>query len=205
MAGNRALSKEISFKKKGKLPTKRTINLADSTKPKGINWAIAIPLIIVIIALAVLFAKFAVVDQFAKLSKLQSENSEIQRNIDKMYEEIAKFDEVKSEYAHYTFSGFTEEELSRADRNGVLDLIDKYVMPSAVLDSWTLYGNTLVMMVSGITLGEANSIVANLETDPTISFCSVQTASMDNGASEFVTAKITAYLTAEVPAEGGTK
>lgn len=205
MAGKGALSKNISFKKKGKIPTKRTINLAEATKKKGIKWAVAIPLIVVVIAIAVLIAKFAVIDQFAKLSELQSENARIQSNIDRMYSEIEKFADVQAEYAHYTYSGFTEDEVYRADRKEVLKLIDKYVINASVLDSWTLNDNTLIIMISGISLADANAIVANLETDPTVSFCTVQTASTNNGGVEVVSAKITAYLTSVVPTEGGTR
>jgi len=197
-----ALSKDIGFKKKVKIPTKRNINFVEITESNGIKWQVAIPLIVLIIVVAVLVAKFAVIDQFAKLNAIQSENVQIQSNIDMMNAQIAKFDDIKAEYAHYTYSDMTEEELSRADRKEVLGLINKYVLPSAVLDSWVVNGNTLVINITGITLAGANNIVSKMGSDPIVTYCTVQTATTDNEVSTVINSKITATLTV-ASEEGG--
>lgn len=192
-------------KKNIKLPTKRTLNFAESTKQKGINWFLAIPLIIVILILVGLFAKYAVIAPFNKLNKLRSENAALKRTNDEIYEKIASFEDAEEEYAHYTFSGFTEEEADRADRYDAVKLIDKYIRPSAKVTTWSLNGNTMVVSLTGADLEAANKVVANLEKDETVNFCTVKNATTSTVGTEEAIVKITIYLNALTAQEGGNK
>ncbi len=187
------LSKEITISKKGKLPVKKTINLA-AAKKSSIKLGIAIPAIIVILALAFLIGKFAIVDRYAELSKLQSHNNEVRNNIDGIYAQIKGFEGVEEEYAHYTYSDFSEKEINQADRDDVITMISKHVKNENTIDNFVLNDNTLVLTLTGMTLDQANKIAQDMETEDIVSYCSVQTASTKNEAQANVTVKITIYL-----------
>ena len=201
MAQGINLKKDISFKKKGKLPTKKTINLAGFSDQKKINWAVAIPLIIVILAAAAAIGKLGVYDRYQKLYALQNENAKISARIDAIKDEIEVYKVLTAEYAHYTFSNFTSEEMNRVDRVDVIKLLDKYVLPTANVGAWSLYHNTLTLTISDTTLAIANGIVAELEQDEMVNFCIVTTASTKVYDTDIVNATVTIYLNGPVDLE----
>lgn len=185
MAG--ALSKELSLpfgkgkgKGKGKipknqLPSKRSINLAIEEK-KNVKVSIAVPAIILILLCTYLFSKYFVIDRFAKVAAAQQQVAALQTRLDAGYEELAGFDDLAEMYAHYTFSGMTQEELTRTDRVSVLTLIQTVVMPRAGVASWSLTANQLTMNMTSSTLQQINLIVQSLEEDPLVDYCTVSTA-----------------------------
>lgn len=172
------LKKDLSIKKKEKLPAKRVINLAEVSAPAKMNWKVAVPAIIVILVLATLIGKFGVADRYSKLSALESENTSIQSRIDDYYAVISEND-VSEEYAHYTYSGMSESEKNRADRLEILKLVDKYVRPVANVDSLTIYENTLTMTCTGASLEQMRGVVLQMEQDEMVNFCQVNAAMTD--------------------------
>ena len=197
------LKKNISIGSKGKLPSKTTINLVQKDA-KSINWLIAIPAIIVIIAVAALIAKVAVVDRLAELEAIRNENASIQRRIDEYNAQILSYADVQEEYYHYTYTGMNSEERNRTDRVEIIELMDKYVLPKSNVDSWTIYGNVLTTTMSDISLKVANEIVADIESDPLVNYCTLTTATTDNSYDEdIIKANMTVYLNGPVDLEGG--
>ena len=183
-----------------RVPTKRTINLATAGQKKT-NFALAIPLIIVIIVLAGLFGKFMVADKIAAQMKASAEVSSLQRELDEKYAALdALSDSLSEDYAHYTYKDFTEEELTTADRLQVLNLIDQYILPEADVEEWSLVGNLLTMPITADTLEDINKIVDKLNTCVIVDPCSLTTAtnetrdSRGNEVSGKVTAQISVYL-----------
>ena len=191
-----ALKKDLS-KKKVKLPNKRTINLAKVTEPPRINIAKAIPAALLICAAAGLFAKFAVVDRYNELSEIQRNNSELSAQIDRYKQIIIENEGLDEEYAHYTYTGMTEEENNRVDRVSAMNLVEKYVFRDTTLESMTVYGNTITLTCSGATLDTFRAIVAEMEKDPAVNFCTVNAANTGTTnvtAEDYVKAQIVIYL-----------
>lgn len=176
VAVSKASDKKLkSARRRGQLPAKRSINLAKVGEKKT-NMGLAIPGVILIVILAALLSKFLVIDRMAEVSAAESRVSQLQSRLDAGYRELADYDDISDLYAHYTFSGMTEEELQRTDRAEILALLHRSVTPTAVVESWSLTGN--VMTVSLITddLKEVNRLVQIIEADDLVDFCAVSSA-----------------------------
>ncbi len=159
----------------GRIPNKTDINLAVIGEKK-INALVALPAILLILLAAALFSKFLVYDRMQEVAAAQREVSDLQRQLDAGYEELADFAELSDLYAHYTYSGMTAEEQERIDRVEVLSLIGRVVLPQAGVENLTIAGNQMTLNMSGNTLQEINLLVQKLEADPLVDFCSVTTA-----------------------------
>ena len=190
-----------ALRRHGQIPSKRTINLA-TIGEKPVRVGLAIPAIILILLAAAAFSKFLVIDRFAKVTAAQHVVYELQNQLDAGYEELADFDDLSNLYAHYTYSGFTQEELNRTDRVDVQELIRNMIIPYAEVSSWTISGNQLTVEMVGDTLQQINLIVQQLEQQDLVDFCTVNTANTDdntrgNNTTEefsFVKARVVAYL-----------
>ena len=194
---------------RGKIPTKTEINLAVIGE-KHINPLVAMPAILLIILLAALFGKFLVVDRLAAVAEAEREVSQLQTQLDAGYKELTDFAELSDLYAHYTFSGMTQEEQTRVARGEVLSLIQRVVLPQAGIDSLSVTDNEMTLNMTGSTLQEINLLVQKLEADPLVNFCTVTTAESSEynnhldiyNADGVVTARVVAYLVAETEAAG---
>lgn len=190
----------FSLKKPTKVKAPRPkyyLNLAGYNKKEGSLLKFIIIVAVIVIAVVVL-AKFLVFDRFAELERAQAEAASLQAQIDANYAEIQKLDGLSDEYAHYTYSGMTEDEMALVSRTDVLDLISRLVVPYATIASWSLQGNTLTMTINDTTLNKANQIVAQMGSEPIVNYAFVQTAATD-GSQEIlpgsvVSAQLTAYL-----------
>lgn len=199
-----------ALRRHGQIPSKRTINLAIiGEKPMRVG--LAIPAIILILLAAAAFSKFLVIDRFAKVTAAQNVVYELQRQLDAGYEELADFDDLSNLYAHYTYSGFTQEELNRTDRVDVQELIRNMIIPYAEVSSWSVTGNELTVNMVAESLQQVNLIVQQLEAQDIVDFCTVNTANTNdntrgNRTSEefsYVRARVLAYLNAGTEVDNG--
>ena len=199
-ATNTAGKQKVALPKLGlrQYPVKRSINLMAVGK-KPINYSLVIPSLILLIALIVLFSKFLVIDRLAEVAAAQKQVSEYQARLDADYREIAGFEDLNEVYAHYTYSGFTQEELARPSRVAVLDMIRKVVLPKAQLSSWALSGDELTLVLTGNNLQEINMLAQAIQDDDLVNYCTVSTASTNDSRyseyeTETVSARILVYL-----------
>ena len=183
-----------------RIPTKRSINLA-LLNVKKINWFAAAPLILLIVAAAAAFAKFGVADQFAAVSRLRSEGDALQDEINALNEEIRSYGALNETYAHYTYSGMTEEELSRVDRVEAMELIRRCMMDTAQVGTWAIHENVLTVTVTADTLQTINDMSQRILDEDIVDFCTVSNARMENAAElaairqeETVQATVVIYL-----------
>ena len=199
------MAKKSKAKKpsRGHLPVKRTINLI-GVNEKPIDLRIAIPGIILILIAAFLIGKFAVADRLIAVSREQGKVYDLQRQIDEGYKKIDSYGELTDKYAHYTYSGMTEEEVTRADRVEVIDMIRRVVAPKVQLDAWVINENTLQLTVTGKSLQEINLVAQSIEDEDIVDFCTVTTAATNEQnyytvpelteEEQRVTARVTVYL-----------
>lgn len=90
---------------------------------------LAVPGIVLILLAALLFSKFAVADRLAAVTEAARETEVVKAQLDAGYQKIEEFGDMTEEYAHVTYSGMTAEELGRADRIEVLDLMQRVILP----------------------------------------------------------------------------
>jgi hypothetical protein len=191
-------------RRRGQFPTKRSINLANLGE-KPLRLGIAIPAIILILVAAAAFSKFLVIDRMNEVSAAQHEVQVLQAKVDAGYEELGGMDELTNLYAHYTYSGFTNEELTRADRVKVTDLIRRMVIPWAEISSWSATGNQLNVELRAESLQQINLIAQQLQTDELVNFCTVNTANTNDNTRgnkdaadySYVQGRIVIYLNGE--------
>ncbi len=191
------------------LPTKRTVNFAEVGKKKT-KLGIAIPGIILIVIAAFLFSKFAVIDRLVKVSEAERAVSEVRAKIVAGNQKIDSFGELTDIYAHYTFSGMTEEELNRTGRVKIIDLVRNVILPEAYVESFSISGNVMTVSVTDDTLRSINLIAEKLEKEPIVSFCTVTTAATNDRDLDLrraieekglVTANLNIYLVGELETE----
>lgn len=182
-----------------KIPVKHTINLA-SAGVKKMNMKAAVIGIILIVAAAVLFSKFAVADRLIAMNRANGRTARLQSELDAGYAKIASYGDIEAEYAHYTLADMTDEELSLVSRTDIVSMIEKEVPGDEAEVSWSVSGNILTLVVSGDSLEEFNHLARNLEKYDIVSLCTVTTAVMDDkeakelAAAGKVRANITVYL-----------
>ncbi len=189
---------ELSKRRIGKMPSKTSINLV-TVGQKQVNYGVVVPLVIILALAIALFSKFLVIDRLADVARAENKVTSIQASLDAGYAELASYGDLNETYAHYTYSGFTEEELTRTSRVDVLELIRNKVLPDAQLNSWALKGNELTLVISGNSLQEINLLAQTLQDDDLVNYCTVNTANttdalLKEGSAETVSARILVYL-----------
>ena len=192
--------------KRGKLPVKRSINLA-MTDEKPVNLKVGIPAFILILVAAFAFGKFAVADRLLEVSRAEAEVAALRSELNAAYDRFYSFGALTEIYAHYTYSGMTEEEASRADRASAIALIRRVILPRGQVSNWTLSGNVLTLNFVCDDLRVVNRTVQDIESDQHVNFCTVNTAATNDNYNNIyadggVNARIMVYLN---PAEEVTR
>ena len=131
----------------------------------------------------------------------------VQRELDDAYRRLDSFGELTELYAHYTYSGMTDEEVHRTDRAEILNLLRKVVLPDVAVDSWNVKGNVLNITMTADTLEDINRNVQKINSDELVDFCTVNNAKTNENRRTLtrgdreetiietsVTAQVVAYL-----------
>lgn len=114
-------------KLRGKMPSKRSINLVLVDENK-INPLFAFLGIVLILVLAAAFSKFLVIDRLAAMDRAQGKAKRIQDELDRAMDALDNIGDISETYAHYTVDGMTAAELGLVDRLAVLALVD-HILP----------------------------------------------------------------------------
>ena len=159
-------------------PSKRTLNLAirERRYPDPKKW---IPGVLVVIILAALFSKFAVVDRYAKLNEAEAELAGKKAELAATQAQYADYDEVRERYNMYSYEGFDR---TIADRLDVMDLLRRDVFPVCEVQDLSVSGKTINLSVTDLNLSQISQLIATLEGEPMVSSVTVFTASDDREA-----------------------
>lgn len=160
------------------MPTKRSINLVliDEKKIKPVR---ALPAIVLIVALAVVFSKFMVMDRLMAMSKATGTVTSIRASLAEASAALKKYEGVEDAYAHMTNKDMTKEELNRVDRVKVLELVTDYLPDRGTTRSWSVSGNMLVVDVSDKSLENLNQLARKIEQSPIVDTCVITAAQKD--------------------------
>ena len=181
MAGFRNSSGKKTGKKKiirGKMPQKRSINLA-LVGVERIDPKLALAGSLIVLLLAAMFSKFLVADRLAAMYRENAQVEALRTQLSQEYDKVASFGSIADEYAHYTYSGMTEEELSLVDRADVIRMIKEGTENNREVESWSLRGNVVTLTVSGRDLQEINQLARRLEQFDLVNTCTVTAASKE--------------------------
>lgn len=161
----------FTAKKEGRAPSKTTMNLYFKEK-KPLRPQVLIPCVLVLAALAGLFAKFAVADRFAGLEEARAALESERRRLQTLRDSYADYGEVQDEYMKYNYNNFDRSIVSRMD---ILDLLERVVFPPAGVRTLTISGNTMSMTLTGLTLDEVSDMLHALEAEELVRKVTVST------------------------------
>ena len=193
-------NKEISFsglkkrapKPKDEFPSKTYMNLMVSEK-KSFDLRSNIPLIVILLIVVVLVMKFGVFDFYARVDAKQAELNAHQQTLNSLNAELTNYNTVLEEYEGYESMSITSSGL-RVDALEALNLVDRFVAPSARVVSISLVGNTLTLNLTDISLDGVGKLASTLYEQDMVANVSVSTAATQETASKDVTAAITITL-----------
>lgn len=148
-------------KRRAVYPSKTTLNLAMKEKsqfhPKRL-----VPLLVLLLAAAALFGKFAVADRIAAVYQAQAELSALNAQISDLQRATADFNDVSDQYRRYSVGWMTGEEQAMVDRVELLDLLEEELMSAGGVLGLTGSGNLLAVQLTGVTLDDTSRIVERL-------------------------------------------
>lgn len=177
-------------KKSSSYPSKKTLNLCVNEK-KSINIALAIPLCLVVIALAALFGKFAVADRISAMNAYRGEIAEYQRRVDSLTDATRDYDEVSQEYARYSVAWMSDAERYLVPRTDMIQLIDDELAQKANIGRVTMSGNKLAVELQDTTLTDTSALVDTLRAREDVDNVAVYTAKSENGKTTAVSIVVT--------------
>ena len=160
------------------MPQKRSINLA-LVGVERIDPKLALAGSLIVLILAAMFSKFLVADRLAAMNRESAQVAALRTQLSQEYDKVASFGSIADEYAHYTYSGMTEEELSLVDRADVIRMIKEGTENNREVESWSLRGNVVTLTVSGRDLQEINQLARRLEQFDLVNTCTVTAASKE--------------------------
>jgi hypothetical protein len=160
---------------RGRLPVKKSINMAVVGQKKTNFLAVFLVLILILVAVAAV-GKFLVLDRLDEVEREQQKVRDLRNELSLANAKLDSFGELKNTYAHYTFSDMTSEELNRVERSDVVDLIERIVLPAAQLNSWNIRQNQLTLNVTLDTLQDTNLLAQILNDEDMVEFATVKNA-----------------------------
>ncbi len=190
-------NKEVSFgnifKRSNKAgssnyPTKTTMNLYVVERKTQTNRVVLIGILLFL--LVVLFVKFGVIDQYARLSAKEAELSQQKLNVSQAEAKLTNYDEVLATYQGFASTG----DPNAVDAISVLDLVTTQVMPYANVSSIALKDGVLTLTVTGAPLSTVGDLTSNLMVQDMVENVSVSTASNSTKSTTGDTATITVQL-----------
>lgn len=170
--------KVAKTKKTPALPTKKTMNFVhheSSFNPKKV-----LPLAIVVVLVAGLFAKFGIMDQLDKKTAAYNDLAQRQEQLAVVNAKLAGYDELAKQYGRYSYGWMDESEVNMVSRMDVLALVEQKISPAAVIENIAVNGNVLTLNIHGITLEQASAMVKSLEESEMVSSATVYNADAEN-------------------------
>lgn len=185
----------------GRMPSKRTINLAAANE-KPDDWLIMLLFVAAVLIGAAFLVRATVAERMRALSEVRQEIAQLQTRLEEGGVRVQDYDRLSDVYAHYTWSGMNPEEAGRPDYTAAMELLERVILSRMTLDSWTLNGNELTLSINGGTLEEINQIAEELNADAIVNHCSVTAAALSSVTTssenvleeEMVTANMVIYL-----------
>ncbi len=176
VAAPESLSRQSFFSESPFLYGKKyTINFAHVGE-KRLHPAAAATIAAGLVLCALAVAKFGVIDRFEALQKSVEELEELRNEVENGKAELASGDATAEEYAHYTWSGMTDEECEQIERIRIGALLNYIATQGASVKSASLSGTLLTVSVTADSLETISQLTASIEEQDIVESCTVTTA-----------------------------
>ena len=169
-----------------KLPTKTTINLAQRESRRKDVLTLTIGGVLILL-LAGSVAKFGVIDQLDRLSQAESSYNRVHSQYLSTLQAVEDYPEVEERYRTYSRSWMIagdQNGLVRVDRQQVLDLVERRMMPRGKVDSLSLRDSILVVSMSGMNLLQISDMVERIRQEPIVESAALNLASTERDSKE---------------------
>ena len=193
-------SKQITFtglrkrtpRAKAEYPSKTSINLMVRDKTQ-IDVRKSLPMVILTVLVVIFVCKFGIFDFYDRVNQKQGELSSITHELSDLEAALVDYSAVKAEYDTYESSKLVADE-STVSAIDALELVDKYVRPSARVQTMDLKGNTVSLNLAGVSLDGVGKLVSTLYEQPIVANVSVSTAGTGKTDASDTTAVMTITL-----------
>lgn len=164
--------KQSGGSSRGRVASKRSINFAEIGK-KQTNYTMLAPVILVALVLIGALVKFGFIDRLDEVERQKALTDSFRDKLAAANEKVESYDKLAEEYAHFTYSGMTEEEKTRSDRVDILNLIESEIRKRCTVKSWTINGNIVTVNIIAKDQLTIQTVKQAVELSPLVSGCSM--------------------------------
>ena len=156
---------EIKMKKSNQkavqMPGKKTMNFVHHQS--SFNLKKVLPMLVIILAIGAVFAKFGFMDPLAEKTAAYKELAQKQEQLAAINAKLTGYEELAKEYGRYSYGWMDETEVNMVSRMDVLHLVEEEISSKAYIDNLAVNNNVLTLNIHGITLEQASAMVKSLE------------------------------------------
>ena len=156
------------------IPSKKTMNFVHHES--GVNLRKVLPVILVILIVGAVFAKFGILDPLEKKALAENELAQKQAQLAAVNAKLEGYEELEKEYGRYSYGWMNETEVNMVSRMDVLHLVEDEIATIAFIDNLAVNNNVLTLNIHGITLEQASAMVKSLEARGLVQSASVYNA-----------------------------
>ena len=165
-----------------KIPEKSTMNFA--RREIGVNYKKLLPVVLIVIIAAVIFAKFGFLDPISEKTRAYSELASKQDQLTAYTAKLQEYDELAKQYGRYSYGWMSESETSIVDRTEVLSLLENKIMRKATVENYAINNNVLTINLTGLSLTQASRVVEDLESSPIVVSATVYNSNSNEDGTE---------------------
>lgn len=160
------------------VPSKKTMNFVHHQS--SFNLKKVLPVLLVILVIAAIFAKFGILDPLDKKAAAYNELALKQDQLTAVNNRLAGYDELEQQYGRYSYGWMNDDEVNMVSRMDVLKLVEAKIANKAIIENLAVNNNVLTLNIRNITLEQASAMVKDLETSELVVSASVYSAVAEN-------------------------
>lgn len=158
------------------------------------NWALAVPFSILIIIVAIIISKFAVVDRYARLWEKQAEAERLESELEEGTLRLSESSELTEQFYHYTYSLMTEAERESISRVKIASIIYYIGTQGHEVGSYSVTEDVLTVNILAPTLESVSVLQTNLEKRDLVESVYTQTAQTEDNTDGNMTKQATVVI-----------
>ena len=167
-------TKKIAKKAAAQMPSKKTMNFVHHQS--SINLKKLIPVLVMILAIGIVFAKVGFIDPLARKTAAYNDLTVKQEQLAAINAKLAGYNDLAMEYGRYSYGWMNDTEVNMVSRMDVLNLVEQEISSKAYIDNMAVNNNVLTLNIHGITLEQASTMVKSLEESGLVSSAAVYNA-----------------------------